>query len=162
MDELASNNYQKNTKNYSIAEAKSKIKAYCDYQERCHQEVRTKLLSFGIRGMDLEELIIELIEKNYLNEQRFAKAFVRGKFNYKKWGIQKIQMHLKMKNISPHCIKIALKEIDRDVYLQTLDQLIEKKTQQMGKNQQKMMRYLVPKGYSFQDISDRLKIVWKP
>jgi regulatory protein len=71
-------------------------------------------------------------------------------------------MHLKMKNISPHCIKIALKEIDRDVYLQTLDQLIEKKTQQMGKNQQKMMRYLVPKGYSFQDISDRLKIVWKP
>ena len=71
---------------YTPKEAKVKIAKFCAYQERCHQEVRDKLFSFGLLPNDVEEIIFELIQEDFINEERFTKAFVRGKFNYKKWG----------------------------------------------------------------------------
>jgi regulatory protein len=64
----------------------NKLRHYCAYQERCHEEVRTKLLSLKIYGSDLEEIINKLIEDDFLNEERFAKAYAGGKFRIKKWG----------------------------------------------------------------------------
>lgn len=63
-----------------------KLRKYCDYQERCHQEVRNKLLELGVYGMDLEEVITQLIQEGHLNEERYAKSFVRGKFRIKRSG----------------------------------------------------------------------------
>jgi regulatory protein len=151
-------NSPQNKKSFSISEIKQKIRMYCAYQERCHNEVRKKLNTYNVFGTDAEEIITDLIQENYLNEQRFANAFVRGKFNYKKWGIQKITKELKFKNISPYCIKTALKEIDREVYLNTLDELIDKRMNMPKMKKQQVIRFLITKGYSYADISERLQL----
>ena len=104
-----------------------KIKKYCDYQERCHKEVKNKLYEMGCNSDSVGEITVLLIEAGYLNEERFAKAFVRGKFKIKKWGKVKIKHELKLRDISEYCIKKALLEIDEDDYLNTLNELVAKK-----------------------------------
>src|SRR6187549_2075381 len=87
------------------------MRKYCAYQERCHQEVRTRLLEYGVRGNDLENVMIKLIEEDFLNEERFAIAFARGKFRMNDWGMKKIEMELKMRGVSAYCIRKALDQI---------------------------------------------------
>lgn len=108
-------------KGYTVQEAKHKLEQFCAYQERCHKEVEEKLRG-GMRMIPqaIDQIIVHLIEENYLNEERFAQSFARGKFNIKKWGGKnRIVQELKMRRISPYNIKAALKEIDEDIYLET-------------------------------------------
>ena len=105
--------------------ALNKLRHYCAYQERCHEEVRTKILSLKIYGEGLEEIINKLIEDDFLNEERFAKAYAGGKFRMKKWGRGKIIQGLKARKISEYCIKKGLQEIDNDDYLQTLESQVK-------------------------------------
>lgn len=104
-----------------------KIQKYCAYQERCHKEVRNKLYDYGLYSEDVEALISELIQADFLNEERFSKAFAGGKFRSKKWGRNKILQELKYRNISDYCIKKGLNEIDSTIYEKTLKELIDKK-----------------------------------
>lgn len=106
---------------------KRKIENYCVYQERCQQEVRNKLYELGGQTKDIEQLIANLIENNFLNEERFAKAYAGGKFRIKQWGKIKIINELKFRRISEYCIKSALKQIDEDDYHLTLKNILEKK-----------------------------------
>lgn len=112
---------------YSLEEAQKKIEHYCAYQERCHFEVAEKLKSFGLIQVSIDHLTLKLMETNYLNEERFARAFVSGKFRIKKWGRMKIINKLKSKQISDNCIKLGLSEIDEKEYSCLLESLIEKK-----------------------------------
>ena len=107
--------------------ALSKLQKYCAYQERCHQEVRSKLIELKIYGDDLEEIIAELISDNFLNEERFAIAYAGGKFRMKKWGKVRIRIELKKRKISDYCIKKAMQEIDEEGYMEGLYKVIEKK-----------------------------------
>ena len=139
-------------KRYTPREAKLKIAKYCAYQERCHQEVRDKLYTYGLAKEDVELIIYELIEQDFLNEERFALAYVRGKFRHKKWGRTKITLELKRRKISAYCIKKGMREIDEDDYLKTLDELIAKKiaSQKAIKHYQKCykaVQYVMTKGY---------------
>jgi regulatory protein len=139
-----------------------KLAKYCAYQERCHDEVRNKLAEYGVWGDDAAEIILELIEQNYLNEERFAKAYAGGKFRTKKWGRVKIMRELKQRHISDYCIKKGLLEIDDDSYTETLKQLaVEKYNTVKDKNifirKQKTARYLTEKGYETDLIWDLLK-----
>ena len=102
-----------------------KIKNYCAYQERCHSEVREKLYSFGLYKADVEAIISNLIEENYLNEERFAMLFAGGKFRIKQWGRIKIRYELKQKQVSDYCIKKALSSIDEGDYMKTFNKLVE-------------------------------------
>ena len=70
----------------SLDKALQKLQRYCAYQDRCHQEVRAKLLSLGVYGDEMEEIIVSLIEDKFLDEERFARSFARGKFRLKQWG----------------------------------------------------------------------------
>jgi regulatory protein len=72
-------------KYWSLEEAKGKLETYCAYQERSQWEVRRKLYEKGIKGNPAEELISEMIEGNFLNEERYARSFARGKFRLKHW-----------------------------------------------------------------------------
>jgi regulatory protein len=107
--------------------AKEKLRRYCAYQERCHSEVRQKLISLGVFGDDTEEIISYLIVEGFLNEERFAKIFAGGKFRMKKWGRLKIVSALEKKGVSRNCIKAGLKEIDEENYLETLTKLLSEK-----------------------------------
>jgi len=107
--------------------AKLKIASYCAYQERCQQEVRTKLYSYELYRDEVEELLSWLIQENYINEERFAITFAGGKFRIKKWGKFKIAQALKQKDISEYCLKKAMQEIDMEDYLVTIKELATKK-----------------------------------
>jgi regulatory protein len=137
---------------YTPNQAKSKIAKYCAYQERCHQEVREKLYSYGLVPDDVELLIYELIQNNFLNEERFAIAYVRGKFIYKKWGKNKIRMELKRRKISDYCIKKGFEEIDGDKYEEVLLGLLQKKIESLKaikgyQKNYKAAQFVMNKGY---------------
>jgi regulatory protein len=85
--------------------AYAKAEHYCAYQERSQQEVRDKLYEWDLKPAEVENIIIRLIENNYVNEERFAKAYVRGKFNQKGWGRIKIKQGLKQKRVPDGLIK---------------------------------------------------------
>ncbi|WEK36909.1 MAG: regulatory protein RecX [Candidatus Pseudobacter hemicellulosilyticus] len=114
-------------KQLSKEQALQKARHYCGYQERSHAEVKEKLYGYGLRRQEVEELLSQLIEENYLNEERFATLFAGGKFRMKQWGRVKIKYELKQKQISEYNIRQAMKEIDEADYLVTLRTLAEKK-----------------------------------
>ena len=111
----------------SREQALQKLRHYCAYQERCHNEVKEKLYAFGLHRKEVDESIAQLIEEDYLNEERFAIQFAGGKFRMKQWGRIKIKYALKQRQISEYCIKKALKEIDVEAYHATLLKLSEQK-----------------------------------
>ena len=111
---------------FTLDEAKKKLEHYCAYQERCHQEVMLKLREMKMIPSAIDTIIGHLIEHNYLNETRFAQSFSRGKFRIKKWGREMILRELKLRQISPYNIKLALKEIPEDEYQRTLEELAAK------------------------------------
>lgn len=133
-------------------QAWEKIRIYCTYQERCHQEVKDKLYGFGLHRQDVETTLSRLIEENYLNEERFAIQYAGGHFRIKKWGRVKIKSALKQKGISEYCIKKALKEIDGKEYDACLGKLASAKWatlkgQHYLTRQAKCRDYLLQKGF---------------
>tara|TARA_B100001741_G_scaffold82300_1_gene66777 strand:- start:3163 stop:3630 length:468 start_codon:yes stop_codon:yes gene_type:complete len=146
---------------YDLNTAREKIQAYCAYQERCHMEVTMKLKSWGLIQEAIDLLIIELIQFNFLNEERYSRSFARGKFRIKKWGKIKIRTALKKREVYFKCIDLAMLEIDDKTYLNTLKELIQKKNDVLKetnsyKRKMKLIRYLVTRGYEYDLIHDAL------
>ncbi len=140
-------------KKLSKEQALQRIKQYCAYQERCHSEVKEKLYSLGLYKNDVEQLMAQLIEENYLNEERFAKQYAGGKFRMNQWGRVKIKYALRQKQVSDYCIKKGMKEISDADYKKTLHKLAEQKLKTL-KNEsnlfskkKKLQDYLLQKGY---------------
>ena len=104
-------------KHLTKAQVLDKLQKYCIYQDRCHTEVRTKLLQLQVYGDELEEVMSKLIEDGFLNEERYAIAYASGKFRINHWGKRKIMLGLKSKHISDYCIQKALQKIDQKEYL---------------------------------------------
>jgi regulatory protein len=116
-------------------QAIQKLKHYCAYQERCHQEVRNKLFEVGAVKRDHDHIISTLIEENYLNEERFAVSYAGGKWRIKRWGRNRIRQELKSRGVTDYCIRKALKEIPEGEYRGTLATLVEKKWEELRKDQ---------------------------
>lgn len=112
-----------------LSEILLQMRSYCGYQERCHSEVRTKLLKLHVYGDDLESIIAELVRDDFLNEERYARSFARGKFRINHWGRNKIRLYLHRKDISDYCIRKGLSEIDEDEYTQYIEEQIAHKLQ---------------------------------
>ena len=146
---------------YTLAEATKKLERYCAYQERCHQEVISKLKEMGMIPEAVDEIVAYLIEENYLNEERFARAFARGKFRIKKWGRNRIMNELKKRNISKYNISVALSEINDTEYLKAFDMLAKKRRAEITeKNPTKIKRkladYLLYRGWESQMVYDKV------
>ena len=140
------------SKIYNLKEVKSRIRFYCAKEDRCQQQVMDKLLDYGLCMGVSEEILLELIQEKYVDEERYARSFCSGKFKVKNWGRRKIIFELKKKRVSEVCIQKGLEEIDEAAYLHTLQQLLEKKknltkdTNQFVRKK-KMVDYVVRKGY---------------
>ena len=142
----------KKPKVYTQKQALIKAESYCAYQERCQQEVRDKLYSWGLHEVQVENVIAELIASNFINEERFAKAYAGGKFRIKKWGRVKISIELKRRKISTYCIKKGLAEIEEEEYIKTLQKVAEvkikaTKERDSKKKKYKVMNYLLSRGF---------------
>ncbi len=133
-------------------EVLARMRKYCAYQERCHQEVRYKLVDTGMRGEKLEAILGQLIEEGFLDEERFARAFTRGKFRNKQWGFLKIRRELTRREIGSYLQKKALEEIDPDEYRDALENLLRRKKQQItglpeAEQNLKLFKYAYQRGF---------------
>ncbi len=152
-----------NKKYLSYEEAVKKLQNYCAYQERCQEEVRSKLIELGVYGEELDCVIADLIEENYLNEQRFAVCFAGGKFRIKHWGRKKIVQELKAKKISDYSIRKALEsEISEADYNNTLLDVLKKKANLLSekdpyKRKQKLVQYAMSRGFETELVLEILK-----
>jgi len=131
-------------------------------EERCQQEVRNKLYSYGLHYDDVENLISKLISDNYINEERFAKTYAKGKFSQKGWGRIKIKQGLKMKRVPDVLIKKALAAINGDEYLLMLEKILKKKAKLLSekdpfKRRYKLQQYALSRGYESDLIGDVLR-----
>ena len=149
-------------KSYSSKEVRQKLEHYCAYQDRCHQEVYQKMFSFSLTAHEKEELMVYLIDNNFLNEERFAQSFTRGKHNYKNWGKIRIVNELRARNISSTIIKIALKEINDSLYLETFEELSEKhwntiNESNLMKKRKKFCDFFMRKGWENSLIYEKVR-----
>jgi regulatory protein len=139
-------------KQVTVEQALQKLKHFCGYQERSHYETQQKLYSLGLYKKDVEILLSQLIEENYLNEERYATAFASGRFRIKQWGRIKIKYELQQHKVSSYNIAKALKSIDETDYLATLQALAEKKwtslkSEQYLNRQAKTTSFLMQRGF---------------
>ncbi len=147
---------------FPFQEIKEKLVNFCVYQDRCHSEVEQKMNEFVLIPEAKEEILLYLMKENYLNEERFAKSFTRGKFYIKKWGKNKIKQQLRLKGISDKLIAISFSEIDDLDYQLTIRELIEKLLPTYNglkdyQRKQKLIKFLMSKGYEFEMIQNELK-----
>lgn len=148
-------------KTYTVDEAQKRLENYCAYQERCHKDVKSKLKEMKMIPEAIDKILVHLIEHNYLNEERFAKAFVRGKFRIKKWGKNRLIRELKFREISKYSIESGLKEINLEEYNKVLDELVKKriaqvKEQNVYKKKRKVADYLLYRGWESHLIYEKL------
>ncbi len=139
---------------------------YCAYRDRSQKEVEDKLSEMRMIPEAKEQIIIQLMQEDFVNEERFARSFVRGKFRIKKWGRIKISQELKFRGISSPIIKLGMTEINEQDYLTTLYSLAEKKLKTLKepnkyKLRKKLADHLLQKGYEsglvFEVTADLLK-----
>ena len=138
-----------------------KIMSWCAYQERSHNEVRHKLVEFGMNAEEIESILANLIADNFLNEERFALALASGKFRIKHWGKIKIKAELKKHKVSEYCINKALNSIDKEEYTRVIEKVIEKKAKMIkGNDAQKkfylVLNYLISRGFESDLVRENL------
>ncbi|MFT4983625.1 MAG: regulatory protein [Flavobacterium sp.] len=147
---------------YSIKEATNKIEHYCAYQERCHEEVVSKLRSMKLDSEEIDEIIAHLIGSNFLNESRFACSFARGKHRIKHWGKIRIVNELKFRKITTYNINLALKEITAEEYADTFHSLAERQWDLINetsalKKRKKICDYLLRRGFESNLVYEKVK-----
>jgi regulatory protein len=140
--------------------ALTELKRWCAADEKCHSQVRTKLIEHHIYGDDLEYIISELISENFLNETRYAVAYASGKFKINGWGKIKIKQGLISKQISSYNINKALNSIDPEEYMTVLKKLLVEKQKSTNtstlQGKQKMVNFLLQRGFEQNLISNLL------
>ncbi len=148
-------------KKISLSKTRERIAAYCAYQERCNSEVRSKLEEFGLDSLQIDAELEVLSEEGFLNEARFAEAFVKGRFTLKKWGKIRIRQELRLREIPDEIIKKAIAHIDEEEYWSVINFLAEKKwnliqEQNQLKKKAKVQRFLIFRGFENDMIRDVL------
>lgn len=144
-------------KNFSFQEIQQKMAAYCAYQDRCHYEVEKKMQEFFLIPDAKDEILLFLMRENYLNEERFTRSYIRGKFNIKNWGRNKIKQHLKQKMVPEKLISKCMDEINEEDYREVIHKLYTNYYERCSESKefqkkQKTVRFLLSRGFEYEDI----------
>ena len=146
----------------TTSEILSKLERYCAYQDRCTQEVLTKIRSFQVEETETKQLIQLLKNDGFIDEERYVQSFIRGKVGIKQWGKQKIRMSLLQKGINKELIDKYIEDITSQQYTENLQTAIRKWSQSHGEitkeNTTKLYRHLLSKGYTYDEIKGELKV----
>ena len=140
-----------------------KASYYCSLSEHCIQKVREKLVQWDTPKEFIQPIIDRLVEEDYINEERFARAFVKDKFRFNHWGRIKITTHLRALAISSDIIAKAIEEIDEDEYAEILDETVEKKRKTIKKGtdyeiRAKLLRHALSRGFEYELVATKLNI----
>ena len=146
---------------FTFDEVKQKLVNYCVYQDRSHIEIEQKMKEYMLIPEAKEEILLYLLKNNYLNEERFARSYTRGKFYIKKWGRNKIKQNLVAKKIGERLIQKSFEEIDEDDYKKAVTSMIDRlidtyKGFKEYQKQQKLIKFLISKGYEYDLIIECL------
>ena len=139
-----------------------KMAKYCAYQERCVKDVRDKLKTFEIPEEEKTKIIDYLLDNRFVNDERFAKSFVRGKINQSGWGVNKIRFHLIQKGIDKDTIDEALGQTDEEAYRQRLIDILRMKVKTVKadsdfEKKRKLAAYAMQKGFEGSLVWEVLK-----
>ena len=139
-----------------------KMAKYCAYQERCVKDVRDKLKTFDIPQEAKDKILDYLLDNRFVNDERFAKSFVRGKINQSGWGVNKIRFHLIQKGIDKDIIDDALGQTDEEVYRQRLIDILKTKSKTVKaetdfERKRKLAAYAMQKGFEARLVWEVLK-----
>ena len=153
---------QKTSKPLTSDQVMDKMAKYCAYQERCVKDVRAKLKSFDISQEDRDKILDYLLDNRFVDDERFAKSFVRGKINQCGWGLNKIRFHLMHKGIAKDIIDEALQQTDDEVYRQRLIDILKTKSKTVKaendfEKKRKLAAYAMQKGFEGSLVWDVLK-----
>lgn len=148
--------------NYDIKNLIEQLKSYCAIQERCSNDIVTKMKSWRITNKNQNKILEILVKEDFINDKRYSKSFCRGKFRIKKWGKIKIVNELKRKNINTTTIISSLNEISDMDYSKELDTLFNKKKQSINtlnyyEKKKKIANYLIGKGYESNLVWEKLR-----
>ena len=146
----------------TLKEVQLKLEYYCSYQDRCHQEVVQKCYDLGMNSNEVDAIVVHLLQNNFLNEERFARSFARGKHRIKSWGKIRIVNELKQRHVSATNIKLALTEISEEAYHETLDKVADRhwetiRETNVQKKKKKFCDYLLRKGWESNLVYEKLK-----
>ena len=139
-----------------------KMAKYCAYQERCVKDVRDKLKTFDIPQEEKVKILDYLLDNRFVDDERFAKSFVRGKVNQSGWGVNKIRFHLMQKGIAKDIIDEALGQTDEDLYRQRLIDILKVKSKTVKaendyERKRKLAAYAMQKGFEASLVWEVLK-----
>ena len=139
-----------------------KMAKYCAYQERCVKDVKEKIKSFDLLQEEKDKILDYLLDNRFVNDERFAKSFVRGKVNQSGWGLNKIRFHLMQKGIAKELIDEALGQTDEEVYRQRLIDILKTKSKTVKaasdfEKKRKLAAYAMQKGFEGNLIWEVLK-----
>lgn len=140
----------------TVSEIITKLERYCAYQDRCTQEVLTKLRSLQVEEKEAQQILRLLKNDGFVDDERYAQSYIRGKIGLKQWGKQKIRMSLLQKGIPKELINKYLEHITPQQYTDNLQAAVRKWTQSHGpvtqENITKLYRHLMAKGYTYEEI----------
>ena len=147
---------------YTLEEAKRSMEGYCVYQDRCHQEIERKLREMKMIPQACEIILLHLMEHDFLNEERFARSFARGKFRIKQWGRRRIEMELKRRDISAYNINAGLSEISYEEYEDVFAEVSKKRFESVResnvlKKRKKVADFLLRKGFESNKVYEVLR-----
>ncbi len=147
----------------SPQEALQRISMQCARREYCLSEVREKLYRWEIEKSEAEKIVLQLEREEFVDENRYARAFVHDKFNYDRWGRTKIKAALMQKRISDSDIRDALSQIQSEAYMEMLTAILQQKLRSLQRNaseecgndaeemdydtRQRLMRFAVSRGF---------------
>ena len=140
-----------------------KASYYCSLSEHCIQKVREKLVQWETPKEYIDPIIDKLLEDDYINEERFAKSFVKDKFRFNHWGRIKISTHLRALGISSENIATAMQEIGDEEYTKMLDEIVEKKRKTIKNGtdyeiRAKLLRHALSRGFEYDLVASKLNI----
>ncbi len=150
-------------KQHTLQELKQKASAYCARSEHCISEVYTKLRQWNCSSNDCQKIIDELLDNDFINEQRYAETYVKEKFKFNRWGNRKIAQALAQKRVDKKTVQQALELIDKDEYKETLKTLLEKKEKSIEYSNEyeknsKLFRFAQSRGFENNLIENVLNI----
>lgn len=153
-------------KKVSPEQALVRLEELCVRAERCEAELRRKLMQWAIVPADADSIIASLRARRFLDETRFAAAFVRDKYRFGKWGRRRIVMALRQKNIQSDDIDRALGDIDEEEYRQILAALLRYKAKGMARpleydDRNRLFRFAVGRGFEPDLIISEIKTIQK-
>ena len=129
-----------------------RLRKWCAMQERCALDARKKIIQWGGSEDEAEQAIRRMMKEDFMSEERYIQGYVRAHVEYKKWGPYRVVAGPRSKGVPTSQAQIAVDAVSREVVLDTLNELVQRRAAELPDRRDRVIRFLINKGYNLQDI----------